>query len=257
MTRLILVMVTVVVLLQFRSLSSNATYSQTIQGKMNTSLDNESQRMISLGASEYKTLQPLLLSPKGIFNVTTDKPLDNVQHYVSSITTTATQDENEPEKPPNTGSEFTHKRLNLSSESITNCILKQRHLHFVATEGLLILDSTDISSKAHERPLVCSLTVTVPSDHVFCVQIGLKHQIRNAFLTFSLAESEYKLISISSAFESRLPPEIHSFTNKVTFVYKLYNSRMVDSPVYLRLSFVAIPFSDRPHLELIKTTSMA
>ncbi|KAK7488816.1 hypothetical protein BaRGS_00019951 [Batillaria attramentaria] len=246
MKYLILVLVVVVIALHSRSLPSKATHSPAIQrnmSNMDVSLDNASQPVLGSDGQEHKTLQTLLLSPKTISPLTTNKPPDKVQH-ASSITTT-TQNEKERDQAPTMGQESVHKSLNLSSENLTNCIVEDGHLYFASTEGLLTLIlKTRPPLAAHEH--ACHVTVTAPVDHVFYTEIMFFDIV--ALIVFDEgANPPRKLFDTTNMSKFDGPPE--SVANKVTFQYKLSDG--LNIPIHMQLSFVAVPSSEEPHLEVI------
>ncbi|KAK7493412.1 hypothetical protein BaRGS_00015312, partial [Batillaria attramentaria] len=260
-THLILPLVIIVIVRQSRSLSSQTTHSPTVQTNINT-LDNESQSMFGHGVSEYKALQPLLLSPKDTFHVTTDRPLDDVQHHVSSTTLTQ-QDEHEREQTIRKVQKSVYKPLNLRSNKLNNCVLENGHLHYVAIEGQLYLrhnKRTPVVTQKH----TCNVTVTASDDRVFRMQIRLFSTLLRAGVSVSAFDEgtnpPRKLFDTSQHYCGVQGFDLYSFTNKVTFQYVLLKRSsmpLYGEPFHMNLTFVAVPSSDKLNLEVIQTTPMA
>ncbi|KAK7501680.1 hypothetical protein BaRGS_00007111 [Batillaria attramentaria] len=261
MIYLILVPVILVIALQSRSVSSKDTHSSTIHSNMNVDvfLDNDSQPMLGRGDPEYKTLPPLLYSLEDTFHVTTDTPLDNFQHNVSSTTIT-TQDEKQQGQTPSTRQESNYNRLNLSTGNLTSCFLLNEHLYFSAIEGQLTLNYTTRPAGV-AREHTCHVTVTAPIDYVFYVKVRfLKCRLDSRRFTFDVLDEggsrTRRLFDTWHAYLRFLhvPPDIHTFTNKAAFRYKVSD---VYSPLHMRVSFVAVSSSEGPQLEVIQTSPMA
>ncbi|KAK7501940.1 hypothetical protein BaRGS_00006692 [Batillaria attramentaria] len=248
MTHLLFVLVIIGIAPLSRSLSSKQR-----EMNMDVSQENENRSVLGRNGQEYKTLQPQLLSPKVISP--TDKPLYNV----SFPTATTRQDENERESTPSLGPESTYKHLNLSSENITNCFLQNGHLHFAAREGQLTLRVSTLPPSVVARELTCDVTVTVPFvDHVFSMRTGLFERLP-PLSQFQFTVFDHGTNPPSKLFDrSEVIPvayDAESVTNKVTFQYKLTDK--LRDPVHMQVTFVAVPSSEEPHLEVIQTTPTA